>query len=160
VAIGYKPVHDRNSPEQNTPHKAGNGVNTITCRNRHCPKCQTNAREKWLTARQRELLPVDFVTANLWNSSWVKPPQQCPNAYLAMVTQNDPLWESKRAVVGEFSSEPLVPPNITSVRAQQEIANVDEASGAQAPPYLRQYFALFFIVRHARQDGEEQHEVE
>jgi predicted Zn-ribbon and HTH transcriptional regulator len=28
-----------------------------SCRNRHCPKCQTNAREKWLTARQRELLP-------------------------------------------------------------------------------------------------------
>ena len=31
-----------------------------SCRNRHCPKCQTNAREKWLTARQRELLPVDY----------------------------------------------------------------------------------------------------
>ena len=27
-----------------------------SCRNRHCPKCQTNAREKWLTARQGELL--------------------------------------------------------------------------------------------------------
>jgi hypothetical protein len=31
-----------------------------SCRNRHCPKCQTSAREKWLTARQRELLPVDY----------------------------------------------------------------------------------------------------
>jgi len=31
-----------------------------SCRNRHCPKCQTNAREKWLAARQRELLPVDY----------------------------------------------------------------------------------------------------
>jgi hypothetical protein len=31
-----------------------------SCRNRHCPKCQTNAREKWLTARQGELLPVDY----------------------------------------------------------------------------------------------------
>jgi len=29
-----------------------------SCRNRHCPKCQTNAREKWLCARRRELLPV------------------------------------------------------------------------------------------------------
>jgi predicted Zn-ribbon and HTH transcriptional regulator len=39
------------------------GYQTISynsCRNRHCPKCQTNAREKWLTARQRELLPVDY----------------------------------------------------------------------------------------------------
>lgn len=31
-----------------------------SCRNRHCPKCQTSAREKWLTARQQELLPVDY----------------------------------------------------------------------------------------------------
>lgn len=31
-----------------------------SCRNRHCPKCQTNAREKWLCARQRELLPVCY----------------------------------------------------------------------------------------------------
>jgi hypothetical protein len=31
-----------------------------SCRNRHCPKCQTNAREKWLRARQQELLPVGY----------------------------------------------------------------------------------------------------
>ncbi len=31
-----------------------------SCRNRHCPKCQTNAREKWLCARQQELLPVGY----------------------------------------------------------------------------------------------------
>lgn len=31
-----------------------------SCRNRHCPKCQTNAREKWLCARQRELLPICY----------------------------------------------------------------------------------------------------
>jgi Putative transposase/Transposase zinc-binding domain len=31
-----------------------------SCRNRHCPKCQTNAREKWLCARRRELLPVRY----------------------------------------------------------------------------------------------------
>jgi hypothetical protein len=32
-----------------------------SCRNRHCPKCQTNAREKWLAARQGELLPAPYV---------------------------------------------------------------------------------------------------
>jgi hypothetical protein len=32
-----------------------------SCRNRHCPKCQTNAREKWLAARTGELLPVPYV---------------------------------------------------------------------------------------------------
>ena len=31
-----------------------------SCRNRHCPKCQTNARNKWLIARQQELLPADY----------------------------------------------------------------------------------------------------
>ncbi len=32
-----------------------------SCRNRHCPKCQTNARDKWLAAREGELLPVPYV---------------------------------------------------------------------------------------------------
>src|SRR3989475_1364740 len=29
-----------------------------SCRNRHCPKWQTAARERWIAARQRELLPT------------------------------------------------------------------------------------------------------
>ena len=32
-----------------------------SCRNRHCPKCQTSAREHWIQARRRELLPVPYV---------------------------------------------------------------------------------------------------
>jgi hypothetical protein len=32
-----------------------------SCRNRHCPKCQSNARNKWLAARQEELLNVPYV---------------------------------------------------------------------------------------------------
>jgi hypothetical protein len=32
-----------------------------SCRNRHCPKCQTNARNKWLADRNAELLPVPYV---------------------------------------------------------------------------------------------------
>jgi hypothetical protein len=31
-----------------------------SCRNRHCPKCQVNAREKWLRKRRQELLPVEY----------------------------------------------------------------------------------------------------
>jgi hypothetical protein len=31
-----------------------------SCRNRHCPKCQSNARDRWLEARRRELLPVSY----------------------------------------------------------------------------------------------------
>ncbi len=31
-----------------------------SCRNRHCPKCQGQARAEWLAARQAELLPVGY----------------------------------------------------------------------------------------------------
>ena len=32
-----------------------------SCRNRHCPKCQANARDHWLEARSRDLLPTRYV---------------------------------------------------------------------------------------------------
>ena len=31
-----------------------------SCRDRHCPVCQYTAREKWLVARKKELLPVPY----------------------------------------------------------------------------------------------------
>jgi transposase len=31
-----------------------------SCRNRHCPKCQWQAAERWLAAREAELLPVPY----------------------------------------------------------------------------------------------------
>ena len=31
-----------------------------SCRNRHCPKCQTLATQRWLAARRAELLPVPY----------------------------------------------------------------------------------------------------
>lgn len=31
-----------------------------SCLNKHCPKCQTNAMNRWLQKRQRELLPVHY----------------------------------------------------------------------------------------------------
>jgi hypothetical protein len=31
-----------------------------SCRNRHCPKCQSGAAKRWLEARQVDLLPVDY----------------------------------------------------------------------------------------------------
>jgi len=40
-------------------HRATISYNS--CRNRHCPKCQTGARQRWLEARRRELLPSPYV---------------------------------------------------------------------------------------------------
>ncbi len=31
-----------------------------SCRNRHCPKCQSTAARRWLDARQADLLPVEY----------------------------------------------------------------------------------------------------
>ena len=31
-----------------------------SCRNRHCPKCQRVATERWLAARRREVLPIPY----------------------------------------------------------------------------------------------------
>src|SRR5215467_7505063 len=31
-----------------------------SCRNRHCPKCQAQARQRWLAAREKELLEVPY----------------------------------------------------------------------------------------------------
>jgi len=35
-------------------------VSYNSCRNRHCPKCQSLARAHWLEARKSELLPVEY----------------------------------------------------------------------------------------------------
>ena len=32
-----------------------------SCRDRHCPKCQTAARDRWIAARRKELLPTPYV---------------------------------------------------------------------------------------------------
>jgi hypothetical protein len=46
-----------------------------SCRNRHCPKCQTGARERWIEARRSELLPSPYV-----HIVFTLPPQLAPLA--------------------------------------------------------------------------------
>jgi hypothetical protein len=40
-------------------HRAPISYNS--CRDRHCPKCQTAARERWIAARRQELLPTRYL---------------------------------------------------------------------------------------------------
>ena len=42
----------------NCGHQA---ISYNSCRNRHCPRCQANARDRWIEARSRELLPTPYV---------------------------------------------------------------------------------------------------
>ena len=44
-------------------HCDGCGADEVSynsCRNRHCPKCQASAAQRWLQARQADLLPVEY----------------------------------------------------------------------------------------------------
>src|SRR5580700_2204762 len=43
------------------PRYGYRALSFTSCRNRHCPKCQSGARDQWLAARQKELLPVPYV---------------------------------------------------------------------------------------------------
>jgi len=72
-----------------------------SCRNRHCPKCQTNAREKWLCARQRELLPVCYFHLVF----------SVPHALVPLIWQNKKLlfgllFDASAATLLEVSADP------------------------------------------------------
>ena len=38
-------------------------VSYNSCRNRHCPKCQANARDRWIEERGKDLLPTRYALA-------------------------------------------------------------------------------------------------
>jgi hypothetical protein len=42
------------------PRCGQQAISYNSCRNRHCPKCQTQARERWLAARESEVLPTSY----------------------------------------------------------------------------------------------------
>ncbi len=72
-----------------------------SCRNRHCPKCQTNAREKWLRARERELLPACYFHLVF----------SAPHALVPLIWQNqkllfDLLFNASAAALLEVAANP------------------------------------------------------
>jgi hypothetical protein len=44
----------------NCPRCGHTAISYNSCRNRHCPKCQAQARQRWLAAREQELLGVPY----------------------------------------------------------------------------------------------------
>jgi hypothetical protein len=50
-------------------------VSYNSCRNRHCPKCQISARDRWIAAREKELLPTRYL-----HVVFTLPPQLAPLA--------------------------------------------------------------------------------
>src|SRR5262249_54368884 len=42
------------------PQCGHQAISYNSCRNRHCPKCQTEARERWVAKREQELLSTSY----------------------------------------------------------------------------------------------------
>ena len=80
-------------------HRATISYNS--CRNRHCPKCQTAARERWIAARQRELLPTRYV-----HVVFTLPPQLAPLALQNKKVIYDLLFRASAETLLEIARDP------------------------------------------------------
>jgi len=82
-------------------HCGHQAISFNSCRNRHCPKCQGNARAKWLAARSAELLPVPYFHVVF----------TLPHELSALVLQNkrllyDLLYRTSAATMLELARDP------------------------------------------------------
>ncbi len=77
-----------------------------SCRDRHCPKCQTMVKEKWLNDRKADLLPCSyfhmvFTVPHELNPIILRNPKIMLNNLFAAVSQTlqsfarDPQWKIK-----------------------------------------------------------------
>jgi hypothetical protein len=72
-----------------------------SCRNRHCPKCQTNARDKWLAARTKELIAVPYV-----HVVFTLPHQLAPLAFHNKKVLYGLLFRASAATLLEIAADP------------------------------------------------------
>ena len=76
-------------------------VSYNSCRDRHCPRCQGNARARWLAARSSELLPVPYFHIVF----------TLPHEFSALILQNkrllyDLLFRTSAASLLELARDP------------------------------------------------------
>jgi hypothetical protein len=72
-----------------------------SCRNRHCPKCQAGARERWLEKRRRELLPTPYV-----HVVFTLPRELAPLALQNKKVVYDLLFRSSAETLREVARDP------------------------------------------------------
>lgn len=72
-----------------------------SCRNRHCPKCQTITKEHWLTDRRDELLPTGYFHLVFTLPHLLNPIILCNKKQLFGV-----LFESVNEVLTDFAKDP------------------------------------------------------
>src|SRR5712691_4781780 len=72
-----------------------------SCRNRHCPKCQGQARAEWLAARQAELLPVSY-----FHVVFTLPAEIAPIAYQNKAVVYDLLFRTAAETLLTIGADP------------------------------------------------------
>jgi len=72
-----------------------------SCRNRHCPRCQANARVRWLQAREKELLPTRYV-----HLVFTLPRELSPLTLQNKHVIYNLLFETSAATLLEFARDP------------------------------------------------------
>jgi hypothetical protein len=72
-----------------------------SCRNRHCPKCQAQARARWLAARERDLLDVPYV-----HVVFTIPHALLPLAYRNSARLYTWLFHASAATLREVAADP------------------------------------------------------
>jgi hypothetical protein len=72
-----------------------------SCRNRHCPKCQAQARERWLQVRERDLLDVPYV-----HVVFTLPHGLLPLAYRNSARLYTWLFHASAATLREVAADP------------------------------------------------------
>ncbi|ACN17534.1 transposase family protein [Desulforapulum autotrophicum HRM2] len=72
-----------------------------SCRNRHCPKCQTMTKERWLMNRQSELLPATY-----YHLVFTLPHDLNPVILCNMRPLLDLLFSSVNLTIKQFAADP------------------------------------------------------
>jgi len=72
-----------------------------SCCNRHCPKCQTLTKEKWLEDRKAELLPVNY-----FHNVFTLPHDLNPIALCNTKVVYELLFKAACETLQEFGSDP------------------------------------------------------
>ena len=72
-----------------------------SCRNRHCPKCQTMTKERWLAKRQSELLPVTY-----YHLVFTLPHDLNPVILCNMRSLLNLLFSSVNQTIKQFAADP------------------------------------------------------
>lgn len=72
-----------------------------SCRNRHCPKCQTMTKERWLISRQSELLPATY-----YHLVFTLPHDLNPVILCNMRSLLNLLFSSVNLTIKQFAADP------------------------------------------------------